>query len=62
MLAIILTARVRMLLAGPALSLPKMLVICSVLGTKKTLSFVALVVPMATISGMLFGLWMEWAR
>lgn len=45
-----------LLLAGPALSLPNMLVIRSVMGTKKTLVFVALVVIMATISGMLFGL------
>ncbi|ENO92899.1 MULTISPECIES: permease [unclassified Thauera] len=48
-----------LLLAGPALSLPNMLVIRSVLGTKKTLTFVAMVVVMATISGMLFGMWVE---
>lgn len=45
-----------LLLAGPALSLPNMLVIHSVLGTKKTTVFVLLVVVMATISGLLFGL------
>jgi len=44
-----------LLLAGPALSLPNMLVIRSVLGTKKTVVFVALVVLMATISGLIFG-------
>jgi hypothetical protein len=44
-----------LLLAGPALSLPNMLVIRSVLGTKKTVAFVTLVVIMATISGMIFG-------
>ena len=44
-----------LLLAGPALSLPNMLVIRSVLGTKKTIVFVSIVVIMATISGMLFG-------
>jgi uncharacterized membrane protein YraQ (UPF0718 family) len=44
-----------LLLAGPALSLPNMLVIRSVLGTKKTVVFVSLVIVMATISGMLFG-------
>lgn len=44
-----------LLLAGPALSLPNMLVIRSVLGTKKTLAFVCLVVIMATISGLIFG-------
>jgi len=44
-----------LLLAGPALSLPNMLVIRNVPGTKKTLVFISLVVTMATISGMLFG-------
>jgi uncharacterized membrane protein YraQ (UPF0718 family) len=44
-----------LLLAGPALSLPNMLVIRSVLGNKKTFVFVALVIIMATISGMIFG-------
>lgn len=44
-----------LLLAGPALSLPNMLVINSVLGLKKTAVFVCLVIVMATISGMLFG-------
>ena len=44
-----------LLLAGPALSLPNMLVIRSVIGTKKTVLFVSLVVVMATISGLIFG-------
>ena len=44
-----------LLLAGPALSLPNMLVIRSVMGTRKTLAFVFLVVIMATLSGLLFG-------
>ena len=44
-----------LLLAGPALSLPNMLVIRSVMGTKKTFAFVGLVIVMATISGMTFG-------
>ena len=44
-----------LLLAGPALSLPNMLVIRGVLGTKKTVVYVSLVVVMATISGILFG-------
>lgn len=44
-----------LLLAGPALSLPSMLVIRGVLGTKKTLVYVLLVIIMATITGMLFG-------
>ncbi|MDX9789764.1 MAG: permease [Candidatus Kapabacteria bacterium] len=45
-----------LLLAGPALSLPNMLVIRSVIGIKKTAVFVTLVVIMATISGYIFGL------
>ena len=45
-----------LLLAGPAISLPNMLVIRSVLGNRKTLVFIVLVVVMATITGMLFGL------
>lgn len=45
-----------LLLAGPALSLPNMLVIRSVLGTKKTIVFVSLVIVMATFSGMIFGI------
>jgi len=44
-----------LLLAGPALSLPNMLVIHSVLGTKKTTVFIVLVVAMATISGLIYG-------
>lgn len=44
-----------LLLAGPALSLPNMLVIRSVLGTKKTLAFVVLVVIMATLAGLIYG-------
>lgn len=44
-----------LLLAGPALSLPSMLVIHSIMGTKKTVVFVSLVVIMATISGMVYG-------
>ena len=44
-----------LLLAGPALSLPNMLVIRSVMGTRKTLVFILLVIVMATISGMIFG-------
>jgi len=44
-----------LLLAGPALSLPNMLVIRTVIGTKKTVVFVSLVVIMATISGIIFG-------
>ncbi|MBF0432147.1 MAG: permease [Fibrobacteria bacterium] len=45
-----------LLLSGPALSLPNMLVIRSVIGTKKTVVFVGLVIVMATIAGMLYGM------
>ncbi len=45
-----------LLLAGPALSLPNMLVIRSVMGTKKTVVFCSLVIVMATISGVVFGM------
>ena len=44
-----------LLLAGPSLSLPNMLVIQGVMGTKKTVFYVALVIIMATISGFVFG-------
>ena len=44
-----------LLLAGPSLSLPNMLVIQGVMGTKKTVVYVALVIIMATISGFIFG-------
>lgn len=44
-----------LLLAGPALSLPNMLVIRSVMGTKKTAVFVLLVIIMATSSGLIYG-------
>jgi hypothetical protein len=45
-----------LLLAGPALSLPNMLVIRSVIGTKKAVVYVSLVVFMATSTGMIFGI------
>lgn len=45
-----------LLLAGPALSLPNMLVIKSIMGTKKTIIFVSLVVVLSTITGYIFGL------
>jgi hypothetical protein len=44
-----------LLLSGPSLSLPSMLVIRSVLGTGKTLVYVSLVIVMSTIAGMIFG-------
>ncbi len=45
-----------LLLAGPALSLPNMLVIRSVIGTQKTVVYVSLVVVMATFTGMIYGM------
>lgn len=47
-----------LLLAGPALSLPNMLVIRTIMGTRKTLVYCTLVVVMATLTGYLYGqLW-----
>lgn len=46
-----------LLLAGPSLSLPNMLVIRGVMGTKKTIVYVALVIAMATVAGFVFGHW-----
>ena len=45
-----------LLLAGPALSLPNMLVINLYIGSKKTVTHVSLVVVMATATGMAYGL------
>jgi len=44
-----------LLLAGPALSLPSILVIRSVLGTRKTVTFIVLVATMATVTGLIYG-------
>jgi len=44
-----------LLLAGPALSLPNMLVINSIMGVRKTAVFVTLVIVMATVSGLIYG-------
>ncbi|MDL2222282.1 permease [Parabacteroides sp. OttesenSCG-928-N08] len=44
-----------LLLAGPSLSLPNMLVIRGVMGTQKTIVYVTLVIIMATISGLIYG-------
>jgi uncharacterized protein len=44
-----------LLLAGPSLSLPNMLVIRGVMGTQKTLVYVAIVVVLSTLAGLLFG-------
>jgi uncharacterized protein len=44
-----------LLLAGPSLSLPNMLVIRGVMGTQKTLVYIILVVVMATVSGLIYG-------
>jgi hypothetical protein len=46
-----------LLLAGPALSLPSMIVIRSMLGTKKSFVYFALVIGCSTVVGMIFG-WM----
>lgn len=44
-----------LLLAGPALSLPSMLVLRSIMGAKRTIAYLTLVVLMATIAGMIYG-------
>ena len=44
-----------LLLSGPALPLPNMLVIRSIMGTKKTIVYISLVVVMSTIAGLIFG-------
>jgi len=44
-----------LLLAGPALSLPSMLVIGTIMGTKKTVVFISLVVVLSTAAGLIFG-------
>jgi len=48
-----------LLLAGPALSIPSMLVIYKIIGFKKTAVFVSLVVVMSTITGLIFGAWVK---
>ncbi len=44
-----------LLLAGPALSLPNMLVICGVMGVKKTAAFSGIIVVLSTLAGMCYG-------
>jgi uncharacterized membrane protein YraQ (UPF0718 family) len=44
-----------LLLAGPSLSLPNMIVISRVMGVKKTSVYVLLVAALSTLTGMLFG-------
>jgi hypothetical protein len=46
-----------LLLSGPALSLPSMLVIRSIIGTQKMLVYSGLVVIFSTVAGMIFGSW-----
>jgi uncharacterized membrane protein YraQ (UPF0718 family) len=48
-----------LLLAGPALSLPSILVIRSVIGIQKTVVFTSLVVVMATAAGLIYGMFVE---
>lgn len=44
-----------LLLSGPAVSLPSMLVLRTIMGTKKTLAYVGLVIILSTIVGWLYG-------
>ncbi len=48
-----------LLLAGPALSLPNMLVIGGIMGPKKTAVLVAIIVVLSTLAGMFFGMIVE---
>ncbi|NLJ81891.1 MAG: hypothetical protein GX330_02035, partial [Bacteroidales bacterium] len=45
-----------LLLAGPSLSLPNMLVIRGVMGTQKTMVYVTIVVILSTIAGLIYGI------
>ena len=44
-----------LLMAGPALSLPNMLVIGSIMGAKKTITFCIIIVILSTVAGMIYG-------
>lgn len=44
-----------LLLAGPALSLPSMLVLVGIMGVKKTATFCGIIVVLSTIAGMFYG-------
>jgi uncharacterized membrane protein YraQ (UPF0718 family) len=46
---------IALLLAGPALSLPNMIVLWKLMGGKKTMAFTGLIVVVATITGVIFG-------
>jgi len=52
---VMMTPALALLLAGPALSLPSMIVLIKVMGARKALTYIVLVILMATITGMLFG-------
>ena len=54
---VLLPLNILLLLAGPALSLPSMLVLRSIMGTKKVVVYVALVIVMATLTGLVYGAW-----
>jgi len=45
-----------LLLAGPALSLPSMLVLRQIMGLEKTLVYVSLVIIMAAVTGLFYGM------
>jgi hypothetical protein len=47
-----------MLLAGPALSLPNMIVINRIMGVKKGLTYISMVVVISAISGYIFGMFL----
>ncbi|MEM4634228.1 MAG: permease, partial [Candidatus Anstonellaceae archaeon] len=47
---------IALLLSGPSLSLPSMLVISRILGLKKTIAYVALVIVFSTLAGIAYGI------
>jgi uncharacterized membrane protein YraQ (UPF0718 family) len=48
-----------LLLAGPAVSLPNMLALRSIFATRRTLTYVGLVILLATLSGLVYGAWFQ---
>ncbi|MDD2765554.1 MAG: permease [Opitutaceae bacterium] len=48
-----------LLLAGPALSLPSMIVLNSIIGPKKTAAYIGLVVVLSTLVGWVYGAWVS---
>ena len=54
-IGVMMTPAPALLPAGPALSLPSMILLRSIMGTNKSVVYVSRVIVMSTIVGMLFG-------